>query len=614
MKRLFILLVFILSMTLSGQEQRIADSLRPIFEADTLKGVEMLKVLNDLAFNEIANPELALLYSNELIRLAKELEEDRYVYAGYLQKGNSQLNQGDLDLVLEAYQQAIAAAEREGFKIGEATASFSLGFIYDSSGELDKASEYFEKSIAALRDPKALKEEAGKKSLGQALFNTGDFYLRNNFLEKARPHLDEAGEIFDSLDYELGYAYYLGDVGVLNLKLGDPEGAEPKLREAIDMLKTYEDYAAIAEFQAYLAEIYSISGDYDTAHSFGSESMKHARRLKLKEQIIQTSQLLAMIDSLNGNFQEANRHLHTFIQYKDSMDLETVVMTRFEKEKAESALELQSLKQKRQELIIWIVGISALLLIVIALGTFRRYHYMKKTSKIISRERDRAESLLLNILPKQTASELKENGKVKAQRYNAASVLFTDFRNFTKHAEEVDPGLLVKSLDYYFSYFDTLMDKYGLEKIKTVGDAYMCAAGIPFPVEDHARRVVDAALEMLDFVEEAKHQEDAEHIRFDIRIGINSGPVVAGIVGTKKFAYDIWGDTVNIAARMESASVPGKVNVAEHTYQLIKDRYQCQYRGEIEAKNRGKLKMYFVSGKKEPSEKAPKRNEPVLVD
>ncbi|MDX1333343.1 MAG: adenylate/guanylate cyclase domain-containing protein [Robiginitalea sp.] len=351
--------------------------------------------------------------------------------------------------------------------------------------------------------------------------------------------------------------------------------------------------------------------EYTKAHDLAEVGLRHAERLGKKEWISRASWVLAQLDYQSEEYKEAFEHQAMYMQYKDSMDVETVDLTRYERERAqlmadraEANLELESQKRKQERAALWATGVTALLFIIVAMGVFGRYRYMRKTNKIISEERDRSEDLLLNILPKETAHELKEKGRVRAQRFDAVTVLFTDFQGFTKHAESIDPEKLVKSLDHYFGHFDTLMDKYGLEKIKTVGDAYMCASGLPFPSPDHAHRVVEAAMEMLEFVEASKTDPDEDHIRFDIRIGINSGPVVAGIVGTKKFAYDIWGDTVNIASRMESTSETGRINIAEETYQLVRDDYECEYRGEIDAKNRGKLNMYFLVGRKTRSKTA----------
>ena len=176
--------------------------------------------------------------------------------------------------------------------------------------------------------------------------------------------------------------------------------------------------------------------------------------------------------------------------------------------------------------------------------------------------------------------------------------MFTDFKSFTKYSENLSPETLVETVDFYFSKFDEIIKKYGLEKIKTIGDAYMCAGGLPFPIEDHAQNMIRAAFEIVEFVDTTKKNKEVEKI-FDIRIGINTGPVVAGVVGSTKFAYDIWGDTVNVASRMETNSLAGKINVSENTYQLIKDVFQCEYRGEIDVKNKGMMKMYFVNGLKD---------------
>lgn len=209
----------------------------------------------------------------------------------------------------------------------------------------------------------------------------------------------------------------------------------------------------------------------------------------------------------------------------------------------------------------------------------------------IQQEKKRSDSLLLDILPAEVAEELKVKGYSDAKQFDEVTVLFTDFKGFTTHAENLSAHDLVKEINECFSAFDNILHKHNIEKIKTVGDAYLAASGLPVANPNHAKDTVNAAIEIRDFMlNRRKENPDS----FEVRIGIHSGHVVAGIVGVKKFAYDIWGDTVNTAARMEQNSEAGKINISETTYGLVKDKFSCEYRGEIEAKNKGKLKMYFV--------------------
>jgi class 3 adenylate cyclase len=236
--------------------------------------------------------------------------------------------------------------------------------------------------------------------------------------------------------------------------------------------------------------------------------------------------------------------------------------------------------------------IIGLFLAIIA-GFVFQYFYIRRTNKRLAFERNRSEEILLNILPKETAEELKENGFIKAKEFEHITVLFTDFKAFSLVAERISAENLVKSVDYYFKTFDEITERHGLEKIKTIGDAYMCAGGIPTVNTTHVRDSFGAAREILKFVNDTELSPPPGIYPFRIRIGLNSGPVVAGVVGTKKFAYDIWGNTVNIAARMESGSVPGRINVSESIYEELKGEFPFTYRGELKVKDQV-FKMYFA--------------------
>jgi class 3 adenylate cyclase len=274
------------------------------------------------------------------------------------------------------------------------------------------------------------------------------------------------------------------------------------------------------------------------------------------------------------------------------------IRTDFEVSQKQLEEDLLNQQKRTQQIITISTGIALVLLTFLVIGIFRRYRYINKTNKIIEEEKNRSDLLLLNILPSETAQELKESGRVKAKRFDSVSVMFTDFQGFTLSSQNFSPEKLVRSVDYYFSEFDKIIGRHGLEKIKTIGDSYMCAGGLPFPSEDHPVQMIEAALEITEFMEEAKNSKASDVADFVIRIGINTGPVVAGVVGTRKFAYDIWGDTVNVAARMESNSKPGRINISEYTYELIKDRFNCKFRGKIDVKNHGSMNMYYVIGRK----------------
>ena len=210
-------------------------------------------------------------------------------------------------------------------------------------------------------------------------------------------------------------------------------------------------------------------------------------------------------------------------------------------------------------------------------------------------EKKRSDELLLNILPSKIATELKETEKVEPRFYKAASIMFSDFSGFTKLSEQMEPKSLIELLNQYFCVFDNIVLNHRLEKLKTIGDAYMCVSGLPAESRGHAIRICLAALEIQNYMERTNAQREKMRMpRWDMRIGIHTGPVIAGVVGEQKFTYDIWGDSVNTAALMEQNSEPGKINISSTTYQHVNEAFEIVERGEITSGKKGKLPMYFI--------------------
>lgn len=282
--------------------------------------------------------------------------------------------------------------------------------------------------------------------------------------------------------------------------------------------------------------------------------------------------------------------------------------------KAQQEREIQTVKarvaeaelaQKQSQYLFNILALLAGFVLLLALLFYFRFRAKKRTANelaekntLIEAEKKRSDNLLLNILPPAIAQELKTRNKVAAQKYDQATVMFIDFIGFTNVAERLSPEMLVEELDFCFSNFDKIISKYRIEKIKTVGDAYICASGLS-DQNASPSDMVKAALEIQDFLQHVKAERMSQGLPyFEARVGIHTGPVVAGVVGAKKFAYDIWGDTVNTAARMEEACEPGRVNVSEDTHWLAKYEFEWQHRGKIAAKNKGQMDMYYVTAMK----------------
>jgi class 3 adenylate cyclase len=513
-------------------------------------------------------------------------------------------NQGDDNKAVVNYLESLRASEEINDKLRIATALVNLGAVYfNKKATYDLALEYYLKALP-------LSEELGDQdAIGTSSVNIGEIYLERKVYDSALFYFEKSLVAYQKSESG-NVAYSLNNIGKVYASRGDFSTAVQKQKEAYNKAKSLNARLEMAQSLIGLAETYTMKQDYPSAVKTYQQALAIADEIGAKIERKETYEGLALSYSKIADYQNAFKYqtLFTSIKdtlYDDEMDkkLQTMALS-FDLDKKQGEINLltkdkalQELDIKRQKIIRNATGISGILLLLIAIGLFNRYKYVRKTKKIIEEEKDRSEKLLLNILPEETAEELKQKGSATPKHYDRVSVLFTDFKGFTKIAEKLTPQQLVEELNQCFMEFDKIIDRNNLEKIKTIGDAYMCAGGIPVANETNPVDIVKAGLEIKEYMENLKSEREARGEDYwELRIGIHTGPVIAGVVGKNKFAYDIWGDAVNTASRMESSGIPGQVNISGTTYEMIKDLFKCTHRGKIQAKNKGEIDMYIVEG------------------
>lgn len=494
---------------------------------------------------------------------------------------------------LEYFFEALNINEQIGNKDWAGRNMVNIGNIYLNEGNLNKALEYHQKGL------KVFEELNNKNLIAMITLNIGDIYVNMKNYPMALDNLNKALQMLESLGAKAVESSCYLSMGKVYTGQGKMEQAMECYLKGRDIAKEFEDKSRLAAAYGYLGEIYfdlsKESGNRAQlykAKAYADSAIGIGKEIGDLETLWQNNLILSGVDSLMGDYKGAFIAHQQYTLYKDSIFSKDNAMkigrleakSEYDKKhfadslKNEEVKHTASLKLRNQRRLIYLGGAAVLVLLV--------FIYF------IVKERRKSERLLLNILPSEVAEELKRKGEAEAMMFDHVTVLFTDFVNFTAFSEHLSPKQLVDELHSCFKAFDEIISKYNIEKIKTVGDAYLAVAGLPVLDNIHAAHVVSAAQEIRDFMLLRKEQRGDK--TFEVRIGIHSGSVVAGIVGVKKFAYDIWGDTVNIAARMEQNGEPGKINISQTTYELVKDKFKCTYRGEVDAKNKGKLSMYFV--------------------
>lgn len=562
-------------------------------------------VLNNIAaiYKDKGMISEALDLYQQSLAIKREVNDPKGTSATYNNIGLIYQNQGQIDEALKYYNLSLHLDDSVGNKSGVATSYLNISSVYRDQGQYDEAMNSVQQSLA-------ISNELGDKySEGYAHVLIGNIYMAQGSNQEALEQYRISYEIRKSIDDKQGMAYSLKYIGTIYEREDSLAQAKNCYTQSLSLFAGQEDQWGMAAMQYLIGHLYFLEGQLDSAKIMGNLSLQNARDLGYPANIRDAAGLLSDIFRKENNWEAALEMNDLFVRMRDSVQnnetrkiaMRNKFQAEFEKESA--LFKAQADARVKEQQLQRNAFIGGFILVLLLAGVLYNRYKIKtaanielgKKNAIISNEKERSDKLLLNILPLYVANELKETGSAKAQNYDSVTVMFTDFKDFTKIAEQLTPEALVREINFCFSEFDRIIGHYKIEKVKTIGDAYMCAGGIPLGYTGHPSEVLNAALDIRDFMLKLKQQKEAQGENcFQIRIGIASGPVVAGVVGLKKFAYDIWGDTVNVAARMESNGEVGKVNISHSTYEMVHNEFACEYRGEIEAKNKGKIKMYFA--------------------
>ena len=508
---------------------------------------------------------------------------------------------------LDLYFEALKIFEELNNEYGQSVVLLNISSVYKEMNDKTKTLDFLDKS-------RELKKKVGDE-FGEAIIlsSIATIYAAEGKIDKALINHQEAFSVFEKFGNmdKMGESYKsMASVYLKNLEINR---ALDNINKAISLQKELELLPDLSESFQILGKIYIHQNEFQKAVKSCTKGYEMAKELGYLDSEKNNCFCLSKTYEKLNNHKLALQFYKNYDNLQDSLIDQEVTRKATRKEMvfsfakqtlADSLRFIQEqeiinikhetqLKQEKTQRIFLYGGIGIVSFFSIFL--FNRFRVTSKQKDIISKEKQRSEKLLLNILPEETAEELKTFGTAKARNYEAVTVMFTDFKSFTKISEQLSPQELVSEIDHCFKAFDNIIEKYQIEKIKTIGDAYMCVSGLPKTNQNHARDIISAALEIRDFIELRKTERVTDgHPAFEVRIGIHTGPVVAGVVGHKKFTYDIWGDTVNTAARMESSGEVGKVNISGVTSTLIQSDFNISHRGKISAKNKGQIDMYFV--------------------
>ncbi len=517
--------------------------------------------------------------------------------------GTAYTNENRLEEALDCYLLLLdlLSGTRDSSAIAEA--NFLISNTCYKVGEWEMAEKYGRKSLDLRLNSK------DTFGIVNSYISIGKILRKQNRLEGILDWHRNAYSLAVRANYTYGIAKLHAAFGSHFLELGKTDSAASHFSQSLALFRQLQDRVEIAHQQFHLADVFAADKKFEKAILFADSALRGALVSHMYSEVHEAYFRRSKIHQLAKNFSEALQDLQKGYDLQDSVENQ-INERRFQALELHHAfrqemlsdsirhakeLQIEKLEQRHIRSISISLAAGMFLLMILAYVLFHSNRGKKLANKTLSDEKKRSDDLLLNILPESVAEELKAEGHYTPKPFNHATVMFTDFKDFSRVSSRMSAEQLVHELDLCFKAFDRIIESFNLEKIKTIGDAYMCVGGVPDEMEDHAERMINAAFEIRDFISDLRFKRNFEgNSGLEIRIGIHSGPLVAGIVGHKKFSYDVWGDTVNTASRLESSSEAGKINISAATANLVKGKFTFRYRGGTQVKNIGEVEMYFV--------------------
>ncbi|MBV6403487.1 MAG: tetratricopeptide repeat protein [Flavobacteriales bacterium] len=646
MRRPLLLPLLLLCLSCGAQ----SDSLWTVWRNTTLPDSARLKAIAAISWRMVfEKPDSGIALARLQLELARRKGDPKALYTAYNTLAVGHKMRSDLPAALDHFNRALEVARAAKDQGRTAAALSNMSTAYKDLGDLPRALDLLHQSLR-------IDQELGNREGVAATYNNiGNTYKRLNEFDKALENYERSAALYNALGHAKGRASALVSIGTTHSDLGDRDRAVDELGQAIALYRGLGNRLDRGKAHNNLGQVLSRMGRYREAHAHFDTARAVFRELDARDPLARNlyytgeaflaegntaaalracRQGLALADSLGllaqrkectdcmtralaraGDFRGAYAAQRSLLDLDDTLDelnngkevLRLELLRAFEQQQvADSLVRVREAFQQqlafdrriaqardRRNMLLFAIVVA----LVLAGALLGRLRHIQRTKRAIEREKERSDELLHNILPEEVAAELKAKGRAEARVYERTTVLFTDFKGFTALSEQLSAAELVAEIDHCFKGLDAIVEKHRVEKIKTIGDAYMAAAGLPDPKASTALDIVLAALEMRDLIARRRTERLRDGLpAFEMRIGLHSGPVIAGIVGVKKFAFDIWGDTVNTAARMESSGEPGRVNISATTYDLVKAAPGLRFepRGLVQAKGKGELRMYYV--------------------